>query len=321
MKQGADPQGKKVRTIEETMEKCLRPLFRQHLRFIPAGRTDAGVSAANQAVLMLTMTKTNRKEHRLNRSPVLVDIYPNSADDPNESKDGMDAEVAASGIAPLEVSIGQLKQEMRKVLPPEIFVKHLDVASHTFDPMSNKWKRYIYKLESPNLNLSEFHQFLDACAEQNEFPRRSEKDQVNDESDAEAKTKQMCLGFDITAMQEAATHLVGEHDFRAFQSKKGRTTTVRTLYECKVEIIKVQQMSTQKEQPSELIQISMVGNGFLMHMCRIICGTLFYVGKGYLEPSAVIDIIRSKDRQKAGPKVWAEGLMLDLVKYENEPLR
>ena len=49
-KQGASPDGRTFRTIEETLERSIRPALGQTVSFFPAGRTDAGVSATGQCV-------------------------------------------------------------------------------------------------------------------------------------------------------------------------------------------------------------------------------------------------------------------------------
>ena len=54
----------------------------------------------------------------------------------------------------------------------------------------------------------------------------------------------------------------------------------------------------------------MSGNGFLYNMVRIIAGTLIQIGSGIREPEVVPDIIKSRDRQAAGPTAPAKGLTL-----------
>lgn len=51
-------------------------------------------------------------------------------------------------------------------------------------------------------------------------------------------------------------------------------------------------------------------------MVRIIAGTLIDVGIGKLKPYDIEDIIKSKDRKRAGKTAPASGLCLEKVYYE-----
>jgi tRNA pseudouridine38-40 synthase len=57
------------------------------------------------------------------------------------------------------------------------------------------------------------------------------------------------------------------------------------------------------------------GNGFLHHMVRNMVGTLMEVGRGKLEPSSVIRILKARDRTLAGPTAPGQGLCLVRVEY------
>ena len=60
----------------------------------------------------------------------------------------------------------------------------------------------------------------------------------------------------------------------------------------------------------------MTGGGFLYNMVRIIVGTLVKVGLGVYAPEHVKDILEARDRNAAGPKAPAQGLMLVGIEYE-----
>lgn len=109
--------------------------------------------------------------------------------------------------------------------------------------------------------------------------------------------------LDMNSMKQAATYLIGEHDFKSFCSTAAVVeTTVRTIYD----------ISVTKQQEDIVIQVT--GNGFLYNMVRIIAGTLMEVGKGKIQPAQMKDILEAKDRTAAGPTAVARGLTL--VKYE-----
>ena len=115
--------------------------------------------------------------------------------------------------------------------------------------------------------------------------------------------------LDAKRMAEAASYLVGEHDFTTFSSIHAQTNHfVRTLYACEV------------KRDGDLITIHVEGSGFLYHMVRIIAGTLIEVGAGRREPSQIKEILKQKDRSLAGPTAPPEGLTLVSIVYANEDL-
>jgi len=111
--------------------------------------------------------------------------------------------------------------------------------------------------------------------------------------------------LDIEKMREAASYLVGEHDFVSF-------CNVRTDVENTVRTISTLDILTNGDE----ITIRITGNGFLYNMVRIIVGTLIRVGRGFYEPEKVKEILEAKDRKAAGVTAPAHGLMLMEIKYE-----
>ena len=117
---------------------------------------------------------------------------------------------------------------------------------------------------------------------------------------------QVQRNLDVEAMQNAAKHIVGTHDFASFQSAGGqeRETTVRTVFSLDV------------FRNGQDVVIEIAGDGFLYNMVRIITGTLVEVGLGKRKADDLVSIIESTDRTKAGHKAPAEGLYLVEVYYE-----
>jgi tRNA pseudouridine38-40 synthase len=64
-----------------------------------------------------------------------------------------------------------------------------------------------------------------------------------------------------------------------------------------------------------MVTISVTGDGFLYNMVRIIAGTLIEVGLGDISPEDMENILKSKDRTKAGRTAPASGLCLEEVFY------
>jgi tRNA pseudouridine38-40 synthase len=113
--------------------------------------------------------------------------------------------------------------------------------------------------------------------------------------------------LDVARMREAASYLVGEHDFKSFCSVKTQATdTVRRIYQLEV------------RQTGDMITISVTGSGFLYNMVRIIAGTLIEIGRGAYPPERIIDILKGCNRNLAGPTALAEGLTLVRIEYGEE---
>lgn len=110
--------------------------------------------------------------------------------------------------------------------------------------------------------------------------------------------------LNLSRMRRASHHLVGRHDFSAFRSAScAAKTTIRT----------VRSFSIRRR--DGLIEMHIEGDAFLMHMVRIVVGTLVDVGRGRLPEEAVGAILRSGDRTMAGPTAPAGGLTLVQVLY------
>ena len=109
--------------------------------------------------------------------------------------------------------------------------------------------------------------------------------------------------LDITAMECAAQHLLGEHDFSAFcGNAKMKKSTVR--------FIRSLDISRQGEE----IRITVTGNGFLHNMVRILVGTLVEVGRGERSADSIPSLFGGK-RAEAGFLAPPQGLCLQEVSY------
>ena len=108
----------------------------------------------------------------------------------------------------------------------------------------------------------------------------------------------------VEAMQEAASAIIGTHDFSCFcaanTSVKDKVRTVTTL---------------QFEWYGEELHMVIEGNGFLYNMVRIIAGTLWEVGVGRRDIENVELVVKSMNRDKAGKTAPPQGLYLEKVFY------
>ena len=109
--------------------------------------------------------------------------------------------------------------------------------------------------------------------------------------------------LNVRAMEEAARHLLGEHDFSAFcGNPKFKKSTVRYI------------RSIEIQRSGEELWILVTGNGFLHNMVRIIVGTLIEVGRGERDADSIPELFGGK-RAEAGFLAPAQGLCLQEVYY------
>ena len=114
------------------------------------------------------------------------------------------------------------------------------------------------------------------------------------------------IPLDVSRMQAAAKHFIGEHDFKTFMAAGGTAkTSVRHIKALDV------------TENNGLIKIRITANGFLYNMVRIITGTLVYVGNGKLESDDIPELISAKARKRAGMTAPPEGLFLLSTVYPN----
>ena len=108
----------------------------------------------------------------------------------------------------------------------------------------------------------------------------------------------------IVPMRRAMTHILGKHDFAAFQSANAASdTTVRTVFRA------------DWTKNFDLLTFAIEADGFLYNMVRAIVGTLVDVGRGRITPEEFGAIVKSKDRRRAGRTAPPQGLWLMRVRY------
>ncbi len=141
--------------------------------------------------------------------------------------------------------------------------------------------------------------------------------------------------LDCDAMCDAASRLVGRHDFASFQAAGAdRKSTVRHVSAC--ELLENGEeaehrcndrlphrgsfpaMSLSADGTGERrLAIEVEANGFLYNMVRNIVGTLVEIGRGRREPGWIEQVLEAKDRDAAGPTAPAHGLFLQRVDYSS----
>lgn len=112
--------------------------------------------------------------------------------------------------------------------------------------------------------------------------------------------------LDRNKMQEAASHLIGVHDFSSFCNE-------RALWD-RSPVCNIEKIEWDFPEDGRLCMV-VTGDHFLYRMVRNIAGTLAYAGCGKLDPEQIPAILAGKDRTQSGMTAPAHGLTLKRVFY------
>jgi len=169
----------------------------------------------------------------------------------------------------------QTIHKINAILPRKICVHALysvdDAAHARFDATSRTYRYYIHTSKDPFATYS--YQFT--------FP------------------------LDFEAMNEAASHFLGIHDFSSLEKKGGDNTT---------SICNVTRAVWSKVDECHYV-FTVTSDRFLRNMVRAMVGTLLEVGRGKRPASWTKELLDEKDRCLAGQSVPAQGLFLDEITY------
>ena len=110
--------------------------------------------------------------------------------------------------------------------------------------------------------------------------------------------------LDAEAMNRAAAHLIGQHDFSAFRAA-----------ECQAKSPVKELRLARIERRGDYLLCDFRADGFLHHMVRNLMGCLVHVGAGAQPPEWVHEILQSRDRTLAAPTFDAAGLYLTHIRY------
>ena len=103
--------------------------------------------------------------------------------------------------------------------------------------------------------------------------------------------------LDLAAMQRAAAHLLGEHDFTSFRASACQALTpVKTLN--RIDITR----------RGAYWRFDFEGNAFLHHMIRNIMGCLVQIGQGLQPADWMAQVLAARDRDAAAPTFSPDGL-------------
>ncbi len=115
------------------------------------------------------------------------------------------------------------------------------------------------------------------------------------------------LPLDEERMQQAAAHLVGQHDFSSYRALACQAhSPVRTIHELSV------------QRSGDFFYIDVRANAFLHHMVRNIAGVLMSIGRGEHSPGWAGELLDAQDRTAGGVTAPGTGLYLVGVEYPEQ---
>ena len=176
-----------------------------------------------------------------------------------------------------ELPISAFVKGLNAILPNDIAVLDCEKVADDFHARYNaKGKQYVYKFYDGDVP----NPFLNKYT-------LSVPNKIND-----------------NLMAEFCTKIIGKYDFCGFSSSK-RTVedTVRTVTACEI------------ERQGDVVCFKITADGFLYNMVRIIAGTALDVSNGKINNDDIIDIINSKQRDRAGATLPPHALFLNKVFY------
>lgn len=106
-------------------------------------------------------------------------------------------------------------------------------------------------------------------------------------------------------MQQAAQHLLGEHDFTSFRATQCQALTpIKTLERIDI------------SRRGAYWRFEFEANAFLHHMIRNIMGCLVFIGQGKKPVSWMSDVLLARDRRVAAPTFSPDGLYFLGPRYD-----
>ncbi|MDT0203657.1 tRNA pseudouridine(38-40) synthase TruA [Nocardioides sp. AE5] len=188
--------------------------------------------------------------------------------------DVFEAAAGRSGRPPLEA----LARRLNGILPADIRVRRTSAAPEGFDArFSAVWRRYAYR-------VADRAELVDPLTRGHvlAWPRE----------------------LDVDAMNLAAQHLVGFHDFASFCKARDGATTIRTLLDLEW-----------RRTDDGLAELTVRADAFCHNMVRALTGCLLAIGDGRQPAAWAGEILAALERDPRVGVVPAHGLTLEEVGY------
>ena len=122
--------------------------------------------------------------------------------------------------------------------------------------------------------------------------------------------------LDIDAMNEGATHLIGEHDYSSFcrRPKPAAGHPERSLVR-QMQAARWENIGQADIDRESLLRFEITATSFCHQMVRSIVGTLVDVGRGRRPAASIAETLVACDRSSAGPVAPPTGLVLWAVDF------
>ncbi len=188
-----------------------------------------------------------------------------------------------------EIDVAQLCYKLNAILPHEIAIHEISLCGTEFHARFDAKSR-------------EYHYFIHFCKDPfcNSFSYR------------------MRHRLNLEKMNQAAAHLLGEHDFGCFEKVGGNnTTSICTITEAGWHTYKPTHADMMGYPYSEgdYIVFRIKANRFLRNMVRAIVGSLIEVGNGKKEPDWIASLVAGGTRSDAGASVPGYALFFSGAEY------
>ncbi|QWC83825.1 tRNA pseudouridine(38-40) synthase TruA [Nocardioidaceae bacterium] len=174
-----------------------------------------------------------------------------------------------------------LRRRLHGVLPADVRVHDVQEAPPGFDARFGAlWRRYAYRVADAGVRhdpLTRGHVLA--------WPRP----------------------LDLDLLDEAASRLVGEHDFAAFCKRREGATTIRRLLELRWE-----------RDAAGVATATVRADAFCHSMVRALVGCLLVVGEGNRPPEWAGQVLAAGVRDPAVRVAPAHGLTLEEVRYPDD---
>lgn len=168
-----------------------------------------------------------------------------------------------------------LKKIMNKKLYPHIYIRKVEIASDAFHPRIDAIKK-------------EYHY----------------KVSINNFDPLKVNYYYFFHDrIDISKIRKAMEFIKGTHDFKSLCKLTEEKTTIRTIEKFDLEV------------KDGILEFTIIGDGFLRNMVRIIIALVLRVGEGKINVEDVEKIINEKNRRLAPWVAPANGLYLWKVYY------
>lgn len=254
-----------LRTVEGELVRALSLIARQEVAVTVAGRTDAGVHADHQVA-------------HVDLPAQVWDSLPGRS-----SRTPEDALV--DRLASLLTRAHGDFMKAHGLVSPRGYCDVALLSSHrvpeTFDArFSAVGRHYVYRL-------------LDQRAGSDPFSGRR------------IWTVPARQTLNLEAMAEAASSVIGEHDFLSFCKPREGATTIRTL----------RQLDVVAAGETSPILVRVHADAFCHSMVRSLVGALIDVGTGRRSPAWMRHLLDARSREAAAPLAPAHGLTLAHVDY------